>query len=111
MWKHTVWPKLPPNKWEKDQPSKHDDALITVLWDQLVGLSAFKLLLCFITMLGRLLLSEKMPLYLHADVFLALLQMTHVNVCRQKWITSLPCCGGWMCMAMCCTALPMLEHH
>ena len=37
MWKHTVWPKLPPNKWEKDQPSKHDDALITLLWDQLVG--------------------------------------------------------------------------
>lgn len=38
MWKHTVWPKLSPNKWEKDQHSKHDDALFTVLWDQLVGL-------------------------------------------------------------------------
>ena len=41
MWKHTVWPKLSPNKWEKDQPSKHDDALVTVLWDQLVGSPVF----------------------------------------------------------------------
>lgn len=49
MWKHTVWPKLPPNKWEKDQPSKHDDAIITVLWDQLVGsrcAPALQLILC-----------------------------------------------------------------
>ena len=43
MWKDTVWPKLPPNRWERDQASKHDDALITVLWDQLVCLLALSL--------------------------------------------------------------------
>ena len=37
MWNQTVWPLIPCKQQEKDQPSKHDDALITLLWDHLVS--------------------------------------------------------------------------